>query len=767
MTLKVLVIDDDEDLLEISSSALTHAGMKVSTELSGHAITERLRRDSFDVVVCDFHLPGKSGLQVLKEVRDNLESVPPWIFVTGNVDPAVYEKLFQGGAADVLLKPVSDKNLIEAVRKVMKHKDDPVVEIISIVQAISGIKLSGEKRLLVTNRLQRRARQLNLENFDEYATYLRKNREQEVKHLVSLLSTHTTSFFRESAHFDYLIEKIMPQYAKMNRPMRIWSGASSTGPEIYSLAISIAEFFRKQGYSGPMKNKLSILGTDIDFASVETANQGVYDADTCKTISPELLQRYFRVGKGSLEGYFRINDDLHEVCEFKALNLIGDSYSVGKFDLILLRNILIYFDDQVITKIMVNLEKHLDPSGYLFLGHSESIGHLKTAFQAVGNSVYRYKDAAKKASIQTRATSPTTQGRTAAKLRVIIVDDSAPIRVMLRKIFTEAEGFQVVAEAEDPLKAKELLKTISADVMTLDIHMPHQTGIQYLESLPANMAHPPVVVITSVNYEEATSGLRAFEMGAFDVIEKPKLDDFLNESERIRNVVRDAAQMKTLRRVSDALAPGSIAPVTTPRISSKGSEAELILFGASTGGVEALAKVLAELPKEVPPILIVQHIPPVFSSTFASRLASICAFPVVEATDGMSVQPGKAYVAPGGKQMALTSRSSGTLTISVNNDPPVNRFKPSVDYLFLSAVEHVKRRKVVAVLMTGMGSDGAKGLKALRDRGVHTIAQDQATSVVWGMPGAAVKLDAAAEVLALRKIAQGIMGHSFRKKSAA
>lgn len=759
MSLYVLIVDDDEDLVDLAQSGLEKAGCKVATEANAHMVTERLRRESFDVVVCDYHMPGKSGLQVYKDAQATLETVPPWVFMTGNVDPAVYEKLFQSGAADVILKPFTDKQLSESVRKVVKYKDDPVVEIIGIVQAISGIKLSGEKRLLVTNRLQRRARQLKLDNFEKYAAYLREHREQEVKYLVSLLSTHTTSFFREAAHFDYLIDKIMPHYSKLNRPMRIWSGASSTGQEIYSLAMSVAEYYRmKHGYTGPLKNKLQILGTDIDFASIETANNGVYDRETCKNIRPDLLARYFQEGKGELSGFYRIRNEIHDICEFKVLNLMGEKYPVGQYDLILLRNILIYFDDQAITRIMTNLNSHLDKEGYMFLGHSESIAHLKTNFTAVGNSIYRYKDAVKAESAVIAKAVAASGSRT----RVMIVDDSAPIRKMLQKIFVPEHGFEVVAEAEDPLKARELLKAVKVDVVTLDIHMPHMTGIQYLESLPSGVQHPPVVVVTSVNYEEATSGLRCFELGALDVIEKPRLDDFLNESERIRNVVRDAAQAKSLKRADSKM---TVATGPVMRLSMRATEAELILLGASTGGVEALTEILKEMPREVPPILIVQHIPPVFSATFAQRLSGICAFPVVEAANGMILQPAHAYIAPGGKQMGL-KQVGGTLQISITDDAPVNRFKPSVDYMFMSSREIVKSRRTVAALMTGMGADGALGLKELRDLKVHTIAQDEATSVVWGMPGAAVKLGAAVEVLPLRKIAAAILGHSFKRKAA-
>ncbi len=267
--------------------------------------------------------------------------------------------------------------------------------------------------------------------------------------------------------------------------------------------------------------------------------------------------------------------------------------------------------------------------------------------------------------------------------------------------------------------------------------------------------HFPVVMLSSISYEEAVGAFRCFDLGAVDFIEKPKGAELAEDAERIRTVLKSA--MGTKRRV--------IAPSTASRaeIHYKDSDdwQDLILIGASTGGPEAIQRILPLFPEETPPILIVQHIPAAFSKAFAHRLNEVTRLRCREARDGDRLEKSHVYVAPGGKQMRLVG-SSKSLQIEITDDAPVNRHKPSVDYLFNSLCKGKKRTlNVSAALLTGMGDDGARGLKALRDWGCHTIAQDEASSVVYGMPKAAAELNAAEEVLSLLSIPH----HLFRSLS--
>lgn len=308
-----------------------------------------------------------------------------------------------------------------------------------------------------------------------------------------------------------------------------------------------------------------------------------------------------------------------------------------------------------------------------------------------------------------------------SKIKVMIVDDSATIRSLLRKILSKDSRFEIVAEAGKPSEALEILKKVKPDVMTLDVHMPEMDGVTLLKRIYP-LYKIPTVMITSVSREEGTFVLDALESGAVDYIQKPDAATLRNYELEIHEKVFTAAksQFKKLNR-------------SISRVVGKIHNLEsLVLIGASTGGTEALKTVLLGLPQEIPPILIVQHIPPVFSAAFASRLNEICPFNVKEAADGDEVKPNQVLIAPGGRQMGVKMMNQ-SLFITVKDEAPVNRHKPSVDFLFES-VSRLKIPPAVAVILTGMGADGAKGMKKLRDLGFRTIGQDASTSVVYGMP---------------------------------
>lgn len=345
-----------------------------------------------------------------------------------------------------------------------------------------------------------------------------------------------------------------------------------------------------------------------------------------------------------------------------------------------------------------------------------------------------------------------------AKKKVLVVDDSVTIRNLLKKIINQDPGLEVVAEAELPSKVESLIKAHKPDVITLDIHMPEMDGVTLLKKIHPQF-HIPTVMISSISKEEGPQVLSALESGAIDYIQKPSMSDLGEVAQLIREKIKIASQAKiqTKKASTKKLVAGNL------------DREALVLIGSSTGGTEALKVVLESMPSQIPPILIVQHIPPVFSAAFAKRLNELCAFEVKEAAHGDEVKANRVLIAPGGSQMAIKSRD-GKLSVEVTDAPPMNRHKPSVDFLFQSVAE-INHPRVVAAILTGMGADGAAMLKKLRDQGARTVAQDKDTSVVYGMPREAFERGGAEFVRPLSEIAEALLhlsssGQNKAKKAA-
>jgi two-component system chemotaxis response regulator CheB len=341
-------------------------------------------------------------------------------------------------------------------------------------------------------------------------------------------------------------------------------------------------------------------------------------------------------------------------------------------------------------------------------------------------------------------------------IRVLVVDDSALMRRLLSEILATDPEIEVVGTAGDPFAARDRIKQLLPDVLTLDIEMPRMDGLTFLGNL-MRLRPMPVVMISSLTERGADVSLQALELGAVDVVAKPQLDlsrGMIDQAAEIITKVKAAASARPRARVAVApvLAKGSAPGLrTTDRV---------IAIGASTGGTEAVAQVLAALPADAPGVVIAQHIPPEFSRRFAERLDSTTRLTVSEARDGDPILVGHAYVAPGQRHLRV-ERSGARYVCRVGDDEPVNRHRPSVDVLFASVADSAGAN-AIGVLLTGMGADGAHHLGTLRERGAPTIAQDRETSVVWGMPGEAVKRGAAGEVLALERIAERVIALARR-----
>jgi two-component system chemotaxis response regulator CheB len=355
----------------------------------------------------------------------------------------------------------------------------------------------------------------------------------------------------------------------------------------------------------------------------------------------------------------------------------------------------------------------------------------------------------------------------ARPLNVLVVDDSAIVRQVLLAVLSEKRGFHVTVAA-DPLIAMDKMKKNRPDVILLDLEMPRMDGITFLERLMAQ--HPvPVVICSGLTGPRTIAAIRALEIGAVDIITKPKIGirGFLEESALLlEDTVRAAAtaQVGKFRKcrgaylknhTADALIPSVSIPASTPR-----SE-KIVAIGASTGGTEALLQVLEQMPAGCPGIVAVQHMPEVFTAAFARRLDGICRIEVREAADGDKIVPGRAYIAQGNRHL-LVHRVGSTYFLELRDGATVSRHRPSVDVLFRS-VAQAAGASAVGILMTGMGADGADGLLAMKDAGALTIAQDEASCVVFGMPREAILRGAAEEILPLSNIASAILRTNVAK----
>lgn len=365
-------------------------------------------------------------------------------------------------------------------------------------------------------------------------------------------------------------------------------------------------------------------------------------------------------------------------------------------------------------------------------------------------------------------------------IKVLIVDDSALVRKMLQEMLSTDPALEVVGTASDPFDAREKIKKLHPDVLTLDVEMPKMDGVTFLKNLMR--LHPvPVVMVSTLTEKGADVTFEAMDLGAVDFVTKPKIDlvhtfeDYTAEicskvktagrvsksmlerqyaryvaNQTKKPVVASSLVSSEQKRTTDAVLPKSNFSSRHFKTTDK-----IVALGASTGGTEAIKEVLMRLPASAPGIVITQHIPAAFSLPFAKRMDTISEMTVGQAEDGQQILPGHVYIAPGDKHLMI-ARDGARYVCRLNDGPPVNRHKPAVDVMFRSVVQNVGPN-AIGVLLTGMGADGAAGMKELQDAGAPTIAQDEKTSVVWGMPGEAVKLGAADFVMSLEQVASKIL----------
>lgn len=357
------------------------------------------------------------------------------------------------------------------------------------------------------------------------------------------------------------------------------------------------------------------------------------------------------------------------------------------------------------------------------------------------------------------------------KIKVLIVDDSAVMRKLLTSLLDADPDIEVVGTAGDAFVARDKIKLLNPDVLTLDIEMPKMDGITFLRNI-MRLRPMPVVMVSSITTKGASAAMQALDLGAVDFFPKPHLengDSLEGCAFELTNKVKGAAMVpihllaKISKTTDIKVEKESFCKVTNrpTNLPNKTPCDKIIAIGSSTGGTEAVKEILVHLPPTCPPVIITQHIPPVFSASFAKRMNNCCRLSVYEAEEGQIMYPGEAFIAPGGKHLKI-EKSGSRYRCRLTDEDPVNRHRPSVDVLFESIAE-IAGKKATGVILTGMGKDGAKGLKKMHDIGSVTIAQDEQSSVVWGMPKAAMRIGAVDKVLPLKNIAGTLI--SLQSKS--
>ena len=588
------------------------------------------------------------------------------------------------------------------------------------------------KEILVTN-VSRRMLACQISHLADYLQFALSD-DGEFDSLLSALTIHTTSWFRERPHFEIFAAQAL-EFAQANRGQifRVWCAACSTGEEVYSFAAVLEQIRLKI----PTFN-YEVFGSDVDPISVQKARTALYVVDALKDIPLE-YKASFLVGSGKSQNLMTLTKPIRERCSFAVRNLTKpqDLVQAQACQFIVCRNVLIYFSPDVVALIIKSLVAALHKTdGALCLGHSESVSAEKFGLELLRNCVYKQAGRVKK------------NADGAIQKRVLVVDDSLTVRTLAKRVLESAQ-FEVIC-AENADKATEVLKSQVVDAITLDVNMPGKDGLTWLAERRRAGLRTPVIVVSDANPEAATAILSAMGDGAQDFVEKGLF----------------ASDPQALIGLVTAL----ITPRVKPALShSKGFvkkttlvHPDVIVIGASTGGTDALTVLLKSFPKNAPPIVVVQHISPAFASAFATRLALTAGLPLGKFQTGVPLERGHLYIPTEDLHIEIDSRA-GTLYVRTSDAPPAARHRPSVDTLFLSTV--ASRAQALAILLTGMGRDGARGMLELHKKGMVTCAQDEASSVVFGMPKEAIALGGASFIGNLAEIRR-VLEDSLRSAPA-
>lgn len=672
----------------------------------------------------------------------------PIISITHFPSETLYKKMAQLGIFFCLHTPFKLVDIKNIYQKTIASLEDPPLAILELVSNLTGINLSEKNIKALKTRLIKRCKELKINSDEYYIHHLKSNINEELEHLIPKLTTHTTYFFRESSQLDFLYEYIYPKILK-NERVNIWSAACSTGEEVYSIAMSIVNFLENNNLGLHHLRKIKIIGTDIDQNSIEFAKNGVYTEDQVYSIDKGPLDRFFDKGQGEFTGYYRVVDELHEICEFYTLNLINGVYPKKKFDLIFARHVLMYFDLETQKNILERIITKLDNNGHLCLSFSESSLGEMIKLKMVYSSVFSNSETVTKVDLRPKY-------RSSAK-RVLIVDDSPFVVKKIHSILSADPRFVVVGKASNPVEAMAIMEDTKVDLMTLDINMPVMDGLTYLDTVVReNTDHPFVVMISSVDLSSAEKYIDLANLPSHEFMEKPDKKSWNTFGENLKEVCASLFKRnKIFKRLDFDLSQKKIA------YNNKKSSKDLIIIGSSTGGVDALSYILPQLPADTPPIIIAQHMPRLFTSSLAKRLNESCLPEVVEASEEMFIEYGHVYICPGDKNTSVYI-SDDKLTFSIM-DNKGQVYSPSINWLLNSVIYLKDQFNLYGIILTGMGDDGALGLKELHKEGGTTFAQDEATSVVYGMPKKAIEFGGVDKVCDLSNILGELFKHIDKK----
>ncbi len=561
---------------------------------------------------------------------------------------------------------------------------------------------------------------MNAGNFNSLEDFFEALCSDSILHaeFISRITIHHTQWFREPEHFVSL-EKVATQFAidqeklSIKDTFKVWSAASSTGEEVGSIAITLQRVKEKCRWF-----EYSILGTDLDDLCIAAAKANRFPFVELNKVKPEYMEYFVRDGK-----YASLREDLFKRCRFETNNLVHSSPTDTTFHVIFIRNVLIYFSQETAFDVLRKLSSSLSHDGLMYLGHCEAQNYERIGLKASSHAIYRrIKDI------------------TRHRRKILLLEDSAIARMKMKKVL-ESYNYEVLI-AENISQADALLTDESTgrprhfDGFCLDINLPDGYGPNWLRKQRSNGNKTPALIVSQIHKEEAKKNFEDL----FDIAEEYFEKNLLHSGAHLIPEFFDQIQAQKVGHHDPSSKGTSATPVTCPT---------LILIGTSTGGPKALTDFLKDWNTGSPPIVLVQHMAHSFLKAFAERMETISGLKLWDGNDG-PLKNGHIYIALADYHVKVRRRSDRTWEIYKDYSVKVHQHRPSVDVLF-GGVEGAGE-DVVAVLLTGMGKDGAQGMKSLFNKGAYTMAQDEQSSVVWGMPGEAVKLGGARTIGNIQKL---------------
>ena len=597
----------------------------------------------------------------------------------------------------------------------------------TVCHEITGQNYTPDQILMIKRRVLERLRDLKIENFSNYKKILYTD-SSELAKFTSLCTIHTTSWFREPVHFDILeaeISKRMKSFT--HKPFKVLSTACSTGEEVFSTALRLEQIRKKYP-----QFDYQVHGFDIDPISINKAIDAIYPLHNFENFQLQYKQDIL-IGQKSHSGYFKLGPEIRKRCFFKKDNLMGSMVNIGQYDWIFCRNALIYFDEKSIIEILKKLSAKLNKDAFLCLGHSDHFDHKSINMNLVEHSVYQKNSEVigkNKFSLKDKK-----------QKNLLILDDSKTVRSLLKQLLNSLEINLFFAQ--NTKEADALLKKEDIHSLCVDLYMPNENGDEWLKRIHNKGIKLPSVIVSDAKPEDAPqiySCLQSKYADSYfsksDLNEKTK--EFKDLIEALCNKQQEQRILLKKKKISNKSALLEKKP-------------EFILIGASTGGTGALSEVLSKLPKDHPPVFVVQHITKEFAGAFANRLAEISGLHLAAIDKPTQVKNGHLYMSDNESHLQIEKNKSQQLIARLSPGPKVSGHCPSVDSLFQSAAK-IKNSYGLAILMTGMGRDGASGLLQLKENGHFTVGQDQESSIVFGMPKVAQEIGATQSVLNLQQI---------------